>query len=86
MVWRNNKKAWITGKIFKKYFLWLDRKMAGRLVILLIDGFSAHYARFNLLYEEFSQSLINTKVIFLPANATFVCQPLDQGIIKGWKA
>ena len=86
MVWRNNKKAWMTGKIFKEYLLWFDGKMAGRSVILLIDGFSAHHAGLNLLHEEFPQGLINTKVIFLPANATSVCQPLDQGIIKAWKA
>ena len=60
--------------------------MAGRSVILLIDGFSAHHARLNLLQEEFLQGLTNTKVIFLLANATSVCQPLDQGIIKAWKA
>ena len=51
--------------------------MAGRNVILLIDGFLAHHAGLNLLYEEFPQGLINTKVIFLLANATSICQPLD---------
>ena len=72
--------------IFKEYLLWFDGKMAGRQVILLIDGFSTHHAGLNLFQEEFPQGLTNTKVIFLPANATSVCQPLDQGIIKAWKA
>lgn len=86
MVWRGNKKAWMTGKIFKEYLLWFDGKMAGRQVILLIDGFLAHNAGLNLFQEEFPQGLTNTKVVFLPANATSVCQPLDQAIIKAWKA
>ena len=86
MVWRNNKKAWMTGEIFKDYLLWFDGKMVGRQVILLIDGFSAHHAGLNLLQEEFPQGLTNTKVIFLPPYVTSVCQPLDQGIIKAWKA
>ena len=44
MVWRSNKKAWMTGLIFKDYLLWFDAQMTGRRVVLLIDGFSAHYA------------------------------------------
>ena len=76
----------MTGKIFKEYLLWFDGKMAGRQVILLIDGFLAHHAGLNLFQEEFPRGLTNTKVIFLPTNATSVCQPLDQGIIKAWKA
>lgn len=70
---------------FKEYILCFDGKMAGGQVILLIDGFSAHHAGLNLLQEESPQGLTNTKVIFLPANATSICQPLDQGIIKAWK-
>lgn len=55
MVWRSNKKAWMTGKIFKEYLSWFGGKMAGRKVILLIDGFSAHHAGLNLLQEEFQK-------------------------------
>ena len=76
----------MTGKIFKEYLLWFDGQMAGRQVLLLIDGFSAHHAGLNLFHEEYPQGLSNTKVVFLPPNATSVCQPLDQGIIKAWKA
>lgn len=76
----------MTSKIFKLYLLWFNRKMAGRQVIFLIDEFSAYHAGLNLLQEEFPQGLRNAKIIFLPANATSVCQPLDEGIIKAWKA
>lgn len=43
MICKNNKKAWMTGKIFKEYLLWFDGQMAGRQVLLLIDGFSSSY-------------------------------------------
>lgn len=49
MGWQNNKKTWMIGKIFKEYLLWFDEKITGKNVILLIDGFSAHHARLNLL-------------------------------------
>jgi hypothetical protein len=80
--WRSNKKAWITGKIFKEWLLWFDAKMTGRKVLLLIDNFSAHEAAF----KEISLQLQNTLVVWLPANSTAKYQPLDQGIIRTWKA
>lgn len=52
----------------------------------LVDGFLTHHAGLNLLEKEFPKSLINTKAIDFLANTTSVCQPLDQGIIKAWKA
>ena len=39
-VWRSNKKAWMTGEIFKEWLIWFDKKMAGRKVVLLLDNFS----------------------------------------------
>ena len=33
--------------------LWFNEKMAGRSVILLIDGFSTYHTGLNLLQEEF---------------------------------
>lgn len=36
--------------------------------------------------QQFPNGLSNTKVVFLPANATSICKPLDQGIICAWKA
>lgn len=79
--WRSNKKAWMTTVIFKEWLQWFDRKMAGRKVVLLMDNFSAHEAA----YQEIGQ-LSNTLVIWLPSNSTTRFQPLDQGIIRTWKA
>lgn len=75
----------MTGKIFKEHLLWFDGEMVGRQVILLIDRFLVYHARLNFFYKEFLQGLTNTIVIFFPANATSVCQSLDQGIMKTWK-
>ena len=86
MVWRANKTVWMTGVIFKEYLLWFDIQVEGRKVVLLIDGFSAHKTGLDLLLEARPTGLRNTTVIFLPANATSICQPLDQGIIRAWKA
>jgi hypothetical protein len=78
--WRSNKKAWMTGDIFKEWLIWFDSKMKGRKVALLMDNFSAHEAA----YEDIQ--LQNTLIIWLPANSTSRYQPLDQGIIHTWKA
>lgn len=81
-VWRSNKKAWITAVIFKEWLLWFDKMMTGRKVVLLMDNFSAHEAA----SEEVGSHLQNTLVIWLPSNSTTRYQPLDQGIIRTWKA
>jgi hypothetical protein len=46
-----------------------------------MDNFSAHKAGL----EQLRDSLQNTKVMWLPPNATSIHQPLDQGIIQNWK-
>jgi hypothetical protein len=84
MVWRNNKKGWINAQIFREWLYWFDARMAGRKVALLIDNFSAHESGLEIVKEE--GGLANIEVIFLPVNATSYCQPLDQGIIRSWKA
>lgn len=48
-MWHNNKKVLMINKIFKEYFLWFDKKIASKSVILLIDKFLTHYAKLNLL-------------------------------------
>lgn len=72
----------MTGEIFKEWLMWFDKKMAGRKVVLLLDNFSAHETAF----RDIGPHLQNTLVIWLPCNSTTRYQPLDQGIIRTWKA
>jgi hypothetical protein len=83
--WRANKKAWMTGKIFKDFLIHFHREIGGRKAVLLVDGFGPHQTAIDLLEDE-DIALPNLKIRFLPANATSLCQPLNQGIIRTWKA
>jgi DDE superfamily endonuclease len=49
LVWRYNKKAWMTGNIFREYIRWFNQQMTGRKTLLLLDGFSSHHAGLDLL-------------------------------------
>jgi hypothetical protein len=59
--------------------------MANRKVLLIIDGFSAHQIGIDLAINK-ADALNNIRIENLPLNTTSVCQPLDQGIIRTWKA
>jgi hypothetical protein len=76
-VWRYNKKAWMRHEIMEEwlrnFYLRIGRQ---RRVLLLLDNFSAH-----LLALEKAPPSSNIRIVFLPANATSLYQPLDQGII-----
>jgi DDE superfamily endonuclease len=85
MKWRSNKTAWMTGSIYTEWLRWFNERMRNRKVLLLIDSFSAHQAGIDLT-EDLGYALTNVRIEFLPTNATSVCQPLDQGIIRTWKA
>ena len=74
----------MNGTIMQEYLLWFDQEMRkqGKHTLLLMDNFPAHKAGL----EQLGDSLQNTKVMWLPPNATSIYQPLDQGIIQNWKA
>ncbi|KAF7167950.1 hypothetical protein CNMCM6106_003299 [Aspergillus hiratsukae] len=80
--WRSNTKASMGGDIFKEWLLWFDQRMGGRKVALLLDNLSIHKAA----YVEIGEQLQNTLVIWLPGHSTSRFQPLDQGIVRMWKA
>jgi DDE superfamily endonuclease/Fission yeast centromere protein N-terminal domain/Tc5 transposase DNA-binding domain len=87
VIWRANKKAWMTSLIMEDWLRWFDIQMAlrQRKVVLLMDNFSAHEAAVENIQNS-SSPLTNTFIIWLPPNSTSKYQPLDQGIIRTWKA
>jgi len=44
IIWRHNKKAWMTTVIMLKWLTWFDKRMHSRKILLLINGFSAYKA------------------------------------------
>ena len=85
--WRYNDTAWMNHHIMKEYLRWFDAQMRiqNKHALLLMDNFSAHELAVEQI-EEMTTPLTNTKVIWLPPNATSIHQPLDQGIIQNWKS
>ena len=83
--WRWNKKAWMTSDWFQSCFIpeveyyLQDRNLAFK-ILLILDNVPVHCC------EELTNAHPNVEVLFLPPNATSLIQPLDQGIIKAFKA
>ena len=77
--YRANKKAWMTADLFDEYLDWFNSTMIARdrKAVLLVDNCPAHKRT-----REYS----HVKLVFLPANTTSIMQPLDQGIIRAFKA
>jgi hypothetical protein len=78
LMYRSNKKAWMTGVLFTEWLLCIDvdMKKANRKILMFVDNCTAHN---NIPHLE------NIKIHFLPPNTTSTLQPLDQGIIKNFK-
>lgn len=83
----NQKKAWMNSFIFKTWFEKefvpaVEKNLAAnnlpRKAILLIDNAPSHPAS-DILQDG------DIKAVFLPANVTSVCQPMDQGILEALK-
>jgi hypothetical protein len=81
--YRNNKSKWMTGLIMEEYLRWLNKKMRGRKILLLLDNFSGHELGVELVGGK--QGLENVRIEWLPPNTTSYWQPLDQGIIASFK-
>lgn len=74
-----NRKSWMTRDVFEKWLKDWDTQLAeqGRKACLLVDNCSAHHT---------DVPLKNIELKFLPPNTTSKLQPLDQGIIRAFKA
>jgi hypothetical protein len=80
-VWRWNKKAWMRHGIMEEWLRSFYRHISkDRRVLLLLDNCSAHTVGF-----ANAPPPPHIRVLFFPANATSVYQPLDQGIIQNIK-
>lgn len=86
--WRSNKKAWVTGKLFKDWFencfihqvkSYLREKNLTFKVLLILDIAPGHPV--SLL-----ESHPNVEVIFFPPYTTSLLQPMDQGVIAIFKS
>ena len=79
--YRNNAKAWMTGDLYQEWLRkWdrrLDQRTPPRKILLLQDNFSGHII---------PEGLKNIRVENFRPNLTAHIQPLDQGIIRCFKA
>ncbi|CAG2205244.1 unnamed protein product [Mytilus edulis] len=75
----SNKKAWMTTNAFIDWLRTVNTTMRlqRRHILMFLDNASSHSKELNLS---------NLTLKFLPANTTSVLQPLDQGIIRAFKA
>ncbi|XP_046538005.1 tigger transposable element-derived protein 1 [Equus quagga] len=83
--WRWNKKAWMTSDWFHNCFIpevecYLQGRNLAFKVLLILDDAPVHCC------EELRNAHPNVEVLFMPPNTTSLIQPLDQGIIKAFKA
>jgi hypothetical protein len=78
-LYRNNAKAWMTTILYQEWITNWDTelRLAGRHILLLQDNFGAHKP---------PTGLTNITVENFSANLTAHVQPLDQGIIRCFKA
>jgi hypothetical protein len=83
--WKKTGKGWMNGTVFQEFLDWFKQQVGNRKVLLLIDGYGAHHTGLDCWITS-GKSADNIRVEFLPPNTTSVCQPLDQGIIRAWKA
>ena len=77
VIWRHNKKAWMTSSLFTDWVNSINNqmKLKGRKILLLVDNCPAHP----------EMTLSNVKIVFLPPNTTSKLQPCDAGIIENLK-
>jgi hypothetical protein len=80
-VWRWNKKAWMRQDIMENWLrAFYKRIPIHKKALLLLDNASPHVAGLKTTPPPG-----HIRVVFFPANATSIYQPLDQGIIQNLK-
>ena len=80
-VWRANTKGWMTTAVMIEWLrAFYSSIPPDRSVLLLMDNLKAHISG-----VELAPPPPNIRIQWLPANATSLYQPLDQGIISNLK-
>lgn len=77
VIYRHNKKAWMTSTLFEDWLKIVDNQMRRqkRKILLFVDNAPSHP----------TVKLSNINLRFLPPNTTSKAQPMDQGIIQTFK-
>ncbi|CAL1538349.1 unnamed protein product [Lymnaea stagnalis] len=88
VTWRSNKKSWVTGTLFEE---WINAYAVPALkdyclrenlpfkILFVLDGAPSHPPHLLNISDDL-------KFVFLPSNTTSLLQPMDQGVIKMFKA
>ena len=88
VIWKANKKAWVTLVVFEDWFnnhfvpsveRYCTKKDIPFKVLLSLDNAPGHPPQL----DDFNP---NVKVVYLPPNTTPLIQPMDQGVIASFKA
>ena len=90
VIWRSNRKAWMTRDIFQTWFVhdfcpgvktYCEKHNFEKKALLLLDSAPGHPVDL-----DDSSTGIKVEVVFLPPNTTSLLQPMDQGTIAAFKA
>ncbi|XP_054569430.1 tigger transposable element-derived protein 1-like [Eptesicus fuscus] len=88
VIWKSNKKAWVTLSVFEDWFTnhfvpevkdYCASRGLPFKVLLVLDSAPCHPADLNDIHP-------NIKVAYLPPNSTSLLQPMGQGVIASFKA
>lgn len=88
IIWKVNKKAWVTASLFEDWFSnyfvpeakkYCEEKEIPFNILLILDNAPGHP-------PSLQHSHPNVRLIFLPPNTTSLLQPMDQGVIATFKA
>jgi hypothetical protein len=79
VVYRSQRRAWMTGDIFNSWIRDFNRRMREqkRNVLLFMDN--------NAGVHNVDVNLTNVRIVFFPKNTTSCLQPLDAGVIQAFK-
>ncbi|KAK1327341.1 hypothetical protein QTO34_018110 [Cnephaeus nilssonii] len=88
VIWKSNKKAWVTLSVFEDWFTnhfvpevkdYCASRGLPFKVLLVLDSAPCHPANLNDFHP-------NVKVVYLPPSTSSLLQPMGQGIIASFKA